>query len=275
MIRSRVFEGPAQIGEALARRITDGMRQAAERGRSYVLGCPGGRTFRPIYSALGALLSKESLSSSHLVIVMMDEYVTAPTADGPITTVDPDAHYSCRRFGRLEILDVLNADLAPNHRVPDNALWLPDPSRPEAYDETIASAGGIDLFLLASGSSDGHVAFCGPGSSDKAKTSIVELAETTRTDNLLTFPSFASIDEVPTHGVTVGLGTISNLSKSVVLVAHGHGKQETVRRVGLSERFDPEWPATIVHNCHNADFFVDRKAADQSGAAATSGIDSQ
>ncbi len=263
MIQPRVFEGPTQIGAALARRITDGIRSSAADGRPYVLGCPGGRTFRPVYSALGRLISNEQIPSSNVVIVMMDEYVTAPTDNGPIATVDPEAHYSCVRFARLEILNAINAGLTPDHRVPDDSLWVPDPDRPEAYDEAIASAGGIDLFLLASGFSDGHVAFCGPGSSAKAKTSVVELAESTRTDNLKTFPAFESISDVPTHGVTVGLGTISNLSKSVVLVAHGEEKRETVHRVSRSESFDPAWPATIVHRCANAEFFVDQAATDQ------------
>src|SRR5207237_3790602 len=109
--------------------------------------------------------------------------------------------------------------------IPEERVWLPDPQDPSAYDERIAAAGGIDLFLLASGASDGHVAFLPPGSPRDGGTSVVELAETTRTDNLATFPRFAALDEVPLHGVSVGLATIAG-ARAARLVLHGPGKRE-------------------------------------------------
>ncbi len=48
-------------------------------------------------------------------------------------------------------------------------LWYADPADPAAYDRRIAAAGGIDLFLLASGASDGHVAFNPPGSARRLR----------------------------------------------------------------------------------------------------------
>ena len=81
---------------------------------------------------------------------------------------------------------------------------MPDPADPEEYDKRIADVGGIDLFLLASGTSDGHVAFNPAGTPVGTRTRVVGLTEQTRRDNLTTFPTFGGLDEVPLYGVTVG-----------------------------------------------------------------------
>jgi glucosamine-6-phosphate deaminase len=221
-----VFAGSAEIGSALAAEI---LELYAQRGGSrFLLGCPGGRSLRTTYRALPRL--------DRLVAVMMDEYVPVPPAG---------AHWSCARFARDEI--------------PVAEAWLPDPDDPSAYDERIAAAGGIELFLLASGASDGHVAFNGPGALRDGRTAVVPLADSTRRDNLATFPDFASLEEVPLRGVTVGLATIAGARRQR-LVLHGAGKRAATERLLSLDRFDPDWPASIVHDCVDAEIWVDREA---------------
>jgi glucosamine-6-phosphate deaminase len=230
----RVFADPEDLGEALA----DEIRAAYEaKGSTFLLGCPGGRSPRSTYRALAA----KRVDWSDLVIAMMDEYVPAP----------PDAHYSCRRFALREIAAPLG--------VPDERVWLPDPADPDAYDERIAGAGGIDLFLLASGASDGHVAFIPPGSQLEGRTAVVSLAESTRRDNLATFPEFGSVTDVPERGVTVGLATITN-ARAVRLVLHGADKRAATARLLELDDFDADWPASVVHVCADAEIWVDRAA---------------
>jgi glucosamine-6-phosphate deaminase len=89
---------------------------------------------------------------------------------------------------------------------------------------------------------------------------IVPLAETTRRDNLGTFPDFPSLEAVPTHGVSVGLGTIVRRSRSVRLVIHGHGKRTAAARVLGASGFDPAWPATFIHGCPDASIWLDAAA---------------
>jgi glucosamine-6-phosphate deaminase len=172
---------------------------------------------------------------------MMDEYVGAPA----------DAHYSCRRFAREE--------LAVPLALAADQIWLPDENDPSAYDERIEAAGGVDLFLLASGASDGHVAFVPPGAPAGGRTAVLELAESTRRDNLRTFPEFRELEEVPTHGVSVGLGTIA-AARALRLVLHGEEKRAAAARLLSLDGFDPVWPASIVHEHENAAIFVDRAA---------------
>ena len=254
-----VHPTPEALGRTVAQRILGGIERAAEENRPYLLGCPAGRSVKPVFAALGALAGMARFDLSRLVLVMMDEYL-GEGPDGPVLC-DPRAHYSCRRFAEQEIRAVANAKLPGPCQLPAPGIWCPDPARPEAYDRRIRDAGGIDLFLLASGASDGHVAFNPPGSAAEGATSIVVLAEETRRDNMATFPGFAAIAEMPRRGVSVGLGTIAGLSRAALMVIHGRHKRQAVRRLLESRDFEPGWPATILHRCRHPEIHLDAAAA--------------
>ena len=226
----RRFADAHELGAALAEQILE--RYRASEG-PFLLGCPGGRSLVSTYRAL----AERRAVLDRLVVVMMDEYVGAAA----------DAHYSCRAFAERE--------LAAPLRLRAKQIWFPDESDPAAYDERIERAGGVDLFLLASGASDGHVAFVPPGSPRAGRTAVLALAESTRRDNLGTFPRFASVDEVPTHGVSVGLATIS-AARALRLVLHGPDKRHAADRLLALRGFDPEWPASIVHEHPDAEIWI-------------------
>jgi glucosamine-6-phosphate deaminase len=236
MAEVRVFDDPVGLGGALADEI---LARYAQTNDAFLLGCPGGRSLRSTYTAL----AERQPDLSRCTIVMMDEYVPAPATD---------EHHSCRGFALREICGPLG--------IPEERLWIPDPQNPAAFDEAIEEAGGLDLFLLASGASDGHVAFLPPGSPLAGRTAVVRLAESTRRDNLETFPAFGSVDEVPEHGVSVGLATIA-AARSVRLVLHGAEKREAAAKVRSLDGFDASWPVSVVHVCDDAEIWLDRKAA--------------
>ncbi|MEU9335631.1 6-phosphogluconolactonase [Streptomyces sp. NPDC048290] len=258
----RVFDSPGALGETLAREIADGIAEAGRAGHRYVLGCPGGRSPRPVYRALAALTAERALDLRHVVIAMMDEYVV-PAPDGGYQDVPHSAHNSCHRFAADEIVAPLNAAARPGQGIPAASVWFPDPADPAAYEERLADAGGVDLFLLASGASDGHIAFNPPGSPEDSVSRVTVLADTTRADNLGTFPGFASLDEVPRHGVTVGVRTIVTHTRRAVMVVHGTHKREAVRRLTTATAYDPSWPATLLTQCKDPSLYVDRSAAGQ------------
>jgi glucosamine-6-phosphate deaminase len=106
------------------------------------------------------------------------------------------------------------------------------------------------------------VAFNPPGTGPDTATRVIRLADQTRRDNLHTFPSFGKdIDRVPRYGVTVGVGTIREQSKQVVMVAHGEPKARAVRRVAAADSYQAEWPATILADCASPLLFIDEAAA--------------
>lgn len=260
-VQPTVFDGPEGVGRALAALIADRIA-AAGAGRSFLLGCPSGRSPWTTYVALAREVASRRLDLTGLVIVMMDEYVERDDGTGEMRRIDPTAPHSCLRYGQAEIVDRLNAAAGPGRGISPDQYWVPDPAAPGDYDRRIAERGGIDLFILASGAGDGHVAFNPPGTGRDTATRIVRLAEQTRRDNLHTFPSFGKdIDRVPRYGVTVGVGTIREQSKQVVLVAHGKPKAPAVRRVAEADSYRPEWPATILADCASPLLFVDEAAA--------------
>lgn len=255
----RRFDDATALGRALASRIAERIAAKLAAGERFLLGCPGGRTPQSTYAALAEEAVARGLDLSRLVIVMMDDYVEAEGDSW--RHVSAEAHNSCRRFATEDIQGVLNAGLPAAHRVPDAQVWLPDPARPEAYDGRIRDAGGIDFFILASGAGDGHVAFNPPGSSVDSRTRIVELAEQTRRDNLATFPDFGGIDAVPTHGVTVGIGTIAELSADAAMILVGADKRHAFARLTETVGYDPSWPATVYRLIPGAVLYADAAAA--------------
>lgn len=263
LVPPRVFPDSDELGDAVAALVVDrlGPRPA---GRDFLLGCPGGRSARSAYAHLARRAAAERLDLSRLVVVMMDEYVVVGP-DGRFAVVDPGELHSCRRFANDEIVGPINSALAAAglpeaYAVPQQHVWLPDPSDPEAYERRIADAGGIDLFLLASGAGDGHVAFNSPGAPAHSRTRVVELPETTRRDNLATFPSFGGdLDAVPSHGVTVGVATIRE-SAEVVMVVHGADKRLAAERLSAARHYEADWPATVLADCRSPHLFLDRAA---------------
>lgn len=254
----RRFGTAAELGRALAAHICDAVETGVrERGR-FLLGCPGGRTPVSTYAALAEEFAARDLDLSGLVIAMMDDYVEW---DGTAWAhIDAEAHNSCRRFARQEIQAVVNRGARPGRGIRDENVWFPDPSVPGAYDNRLRAAGGIDFFILASGAGDGHVAFNPPGSMARSRSRIVRLAEQTRRDNLGTFPQFTDLDDVPTHGVTVGIATIADLSKAAAMILIGADKREAFGQLTAGSSYDPAWPATVYHLIDGAALWVDASA---------------
>ena len=254
----RVFPTPDVLGEHVAELLLDRFAQARRNGSRFLLGCPTGRTPRPVFAAMANRLGEAPQDLSHLVLVMMDEYLVP--GSGGLEYAPAENPWSCHHFARAEIADRLNRALGPEQRVQDEAIWFPDPRQPAAYDARIAAAGGIDVFILASGASDGHVAFNPPGSPRDSRTRVISLSDETRRDNLQTFPSFGTIEAVPCHGVSVGIDTIA-ASKEAVMIVWGAGKRLTLTRMRTAEGYQPDWPATVIHECPAGEILCDDAAS--------------
>ena len=253
-IEPELFDDAAGLGRHLASDILALLE--ARAGSGLVLGCPAGRSLLPTYRALAGLVQMRGGIDARLTVVMMDEYLSAAA---PPTCADPRLPHSCLGFAQRE----LEAPLAPLMRGGVD-LKVPDPAAPAAYDELLADLGGIDLFLLASGASDGHVAFNPPGSPRDSRSRIIELPATTRQDNLQTFPGFGALANVPTHGVSVGIDTIARHSRRAVMVLTGPAKTAAAERILATGDYEPDWPSTVVHVCQNPRIMLDRAAAQAS-----------
>ncbi|MAP62425.1 MAG: multidrug transporter [Microbacterium sp.] len=174
-----------------------------------VLGLATGSTPLPVYQALRARMSGTDLS--RVRGFALDEYVG----------LDRDHPESYRSVISREVVAPLGLDPDRVH-VPDGSLSGIEHAGAD-YEAAIDAAGGVDLQLLGIGT-DGHIGFNEPGSSFASLTRVKTLTEQTRRDNARFFDS---IDEVPRHCITQGLGTILR-ARHLVLLAFGAGKAAAV-----------------------------------------------
>lgn len=254
----RVYPTPETLAEDFAAQLLERIDAAAGTRDSFLLGAPTGRTPRPILVALAKQLRARPRDLSRLTLVMMDEYLV--NRGDRLAWAPGEQEWACHAYVTREYLPALNAALPREFQVKATSVWFPNPDDPEAYETRIADAGGIDYFVLASGASDGHVAFNQPGSARGSRTRVVPLSDLTRSDNLKTHPDFGSLENVPKFGVTVGIATIA-AAKAAAMVVWGPGKRETLRRLRATDRYDPQWPATVIHEVAHGEILADSEAA--------------
>ena len=120
------------------------------------------------------------------------------------------------------------------------------PFRPfSAFEDKIVGSMGIDLCILGIGT-NGHIAFNEPGSSFQSRTRVVNLDEQTIKDNSRFFDS---IDDVPTQAITMGLGTIME-SKKIVLMVNGI-KKKSILNQAMFGTITEDIPASILQEHKN------------------------
>lgn len=125
----------------------------------------------------------------------------------------------------------------------------------EYYENAIERAGGIDLQLLGIGRT-GHIGFNEPGSSLASRTRVKALAEQTRRDNARFFDS---LDDVPTHCVTQGLGTIQR-ARNLLLLAFGESKARAIAGA-VEGPVTASLPASVIQLHEKVTVIVDEGAA--------------
>jgi glucosamine-6-phosphate deaminase len=261
MAEVRIFPDEIELGAYAAEEILKWRALACTARGHMTLGCPSGRSARSTYAALARMAAEREINLSTLHLMMMDEFVV-PSGDG-WAHCPPDAHYSCARFGEFEIRRQVNSRLPPRHRIPRQNVHVPDPNTPLDYEKLIDAKSGIDLFILASGATDGHIAFNPQGTAFTERTRVVRLADETRRDNLDSFPAFEGVESVPNWGVTVGPATIARASRSVIMILIGPSKREAFRRIVRARDYQPEWPATLVQACADGLILADRAACSE------------
>jgi glucosamine-6-phosphate deaminase len=110
------------------------------------------------------------------------------------------------------------------------------------YERAIQDAGGIDLQLLGIGR-NGHIGFNEPGCARTDRTRCVELHPWTREDQSA---SFGGLERVPRHAITMGVATILD-ARRLVVMAFGASKRSIVERTLAAD--DPlDWPATYLQS---------------------------
>jgi glucosamine-6-phosphate deaminase len=129
-----------------------------------------------------------------------------------------------------------------------NSYNFPDRNT-QSYEDKIREKGGIDLCILGIGT-NGHIAFNEPGSSFESRTRVVDLSEQTIQDNSRFFDS---IDDVPARAITMGLGTIME-SKRILVMAQGKKKKGILDKA-MFGKITEKIPASILQIHDNMEAF--------------------
>lgn len=228
---------PEDAGELVAEEIA---RVIAERPHT-VLGLATGSTPLPVYRALRSRVSGLDVSRVHGFA--LDEYVG----------VDPSHPESYHAVIRREVTEPLGLDPAHVH-VPSGDLEGIEHAGSE-FEAAIAAAGGVDIQLLGIGT-DGHIGFNEQGSSLSSRTRIKALSPQTRFDNARFFDS---PEDVPTHSITQGLGTILE-ARHLVLLAFGFGKSVALA-AAVEGPVSAMTPASVIQLHPHVTVVVDDEAA--------------
>ena len=251
----KVYKNSDELSKSLAKHIVT----IIKKKENITLGCPGGRSLKKTYKYIGILSYKMNVDLSKVKIFMMDEYVIKDK--NKFKTCNTKSHYSCVGYSYRVIQKLFNYKKNKKKLIKSN-IFFPKIDKIKDYDKMIKKLGGIDIFLLASGTTDGHVAFNNFKSNINSSTHITKLSKQTRLDNLKTFPRFKSIREVPKYGITVGLGTIYKLTKKAILVLSGKEKKKAAKIILSKKFYSNQWPATIVYKCKKQSIYIDMDALD-------------
>jgi glucosamine-6-phosphate deaminase len=246
-IPTLVFDTSAQAARHLALLVESLIRQNNSAGRPTVLGLPTGSTPVGLYRELIRLHTEGGLDLSRVVTFNLDEYFPMPKDDP----------HSYNRWMWETFFRHVN--------IPKQNIHIPDGTIPAdqiddfctAYEQRIRRAGGIDLQVLGIGRT-GHIGFNEPGSTRQSRTRLITLDPVTRRDAA---GGFFGEENVPQQAITMGVGTILE-AKKVVIMAFGEHKAGTVQKAVEGEVTDAV-AASFLQNHTDATVLLDSAAAGQ------------
>ncbi len=147
-----------------------------------------------------------------------------------VTTVNLDEYKGLTKDNEQSYYYFMNDNLFSKVNIDPKRTFLPDGTEPDSdkacadYNKVIASVGGVDLQLLGLGH-NGHIGFNEPGMAFEAETHCVDLTESTMKANQRFFDS---MDDVPKQAYTMGIKTIMQ-AKKILVVVSGEDKASIVK----------------------------------------------
>lgn len=186
-----------------ARNLTAHLIAEAIRQRpTLALGLATGRTMEQLYARLAVMHNTDGVDFSAVTTFNLDEYVGLPPED-------PDSY---RSYMNRHLFSRINIEMANTH-LPNGAAADLD-QECEDYEAKIEAVGGIDLQLLGIGRT-GHIGFNEPLSAMRSRTRCKALTPETIAQNS---PLFDDPDKMPRRAITMGVGTILDSKRCIMLV---------------------------------------------------------
>jgi glucosamine-6-phosphate deaminase len=209
---------------------------------SLTLGLATGSTPKGVYDYLIQDHEENETTYKQVKSVNLDEYIG-------LSTEDPNSYHY-----------FMNQTLFKHLDINENQTHIPNGAASDLeqeclrYEQLIKELGGIDLQLLGIGQ-NGHIGFNEPGTPFTSTTHIVTLAQNTREANSR---FFNSLEEVPTHAITMGIASILK-SKEILLLVSGERKAEALYKF-VNGEISEEFPASALKYHSNVTVIADRDA---------------
>ncbi len=200
-----------------------------------------------VYEELIRLHNEEGLSFENVITFNLDEYFP----------MDKSNIQSYFYFMHEHLFNHVNI-LPENINIPDGNISIDNLYQYCIdYEMKIKDAGGLDFQLLGIGRT-GHIGFNEPGSHLNSGTRIITLNHITRIDAA---PSFLGIENVPRKAITMGIGTVRD-AKRIVLLAWGSNKSEIIKET-IEGEISTTVPATYLQQHNNTTFVMDEDASSE------------
>lgn len=225
----------------ISKLISDEFIKQIKTKPNSVLGLATGTSPLGVYSNLVKAYKNKEVSFKDVVTFNLDEYIG----------LDGENKQSYRYFMNTNLFDHIDINKDNTHVLKGVGDYL---DYAKKYDDLIKSFGGIDLQILGIGS-DGHIAFNEPGTPFDSLTHVASLAESTIKDNSRLFND---ISEVPTEAVTMGLKSIMN-AKKIVLIATGKNKAQAIYNL-IKGPINEDVPCSILQKHPDCTIYVDEDA---------------
>jgi glucosamine-6-phosphate deaminase len=246
-IHNVTFKSSFEASILVAQEIASLIKEKQDQNKKCVLGLATGSSPIKVYEELVRMHKEDGLSFENVITFNLDEYFP----------MDKSNIQSYFYFMHEHLFNHVNI-LPENINIPNGAISIDQLHQYCIdYEMKIKALGGLDFQLLGIGRT-GHIGFNEPGSHLNSGTRIITLNHITRIDAA---PSFFGIENVPRKAITMGIGTVKD-AKRIVLLAWGANKN-TILKKTIEGDISATVPATYLQQHGNTTFVLDEEASSE------------
>jgi glucosamine-6-phosphate deaminase len=246
-IHNVTFKSSLEASILVAQEIAGLIKEKQHQNKKCVLGLATGSSPIKVYEELVRMHKEDGLSFENVITFNLDEYFP----------MDKSNIQSYFYFMHEHLFNHINI-LPENINIPNGAISIDELHQYCIdYEMNIKALGGLDFQLLGIGRT-GHIGFNEPGSHLNSGTRIITLSHITRIDAA---PLFFGIENVPRKAITMGIGTVKD-AKRIVLLAWGANKN-TILKETIEGAISAMVPATYLQQHSNATFVLDEEASSE------------
>lgn len=228
--------------DEVSKTAADIIAKQVEDNPKSVLGLATGSTPIGMYNKLAEMNRDGEIDFKDVVSFNLDEYY-------PLSADNPQSY---RYFMNENLFSKINIDMNNTHVL--NGMCEDTYEECLNFEKMIEDKGGIDLQVLGIGQ-NGHIGFNEPSTALNSRTHLTDLTENTIEANSRFFDD---ISEVPRQALTMGIGTILN-AKKIILLANGSNKYKAISEL-MNSKISTDNPASMLKVHPNVTLICDREA---------------